>query len=170
MKRDMKNFTKLLTSGNSEKVNIAIDKIKDIELEERTQLFRGFDEFMKLYKKGDGYQRLSVVRFLKELFHPQIQDKSKRKLMNLYLKSIQDEDGRVRLSTIRGIQLLAIYMQIFRERDKVLLLKSELEKTVKKYSGKKKAHIRQALEYVNQFLNPSFEKFLKGMRKRSMGN
>jgi hypothetical protein len=54
-------FADALSSGDTERVNRAIDEIENTELEERAALFdECFDMCLDLYEADDGYQRQSV--------------------------------------------------------------------------------------------------------------
>ncbi|WP_281196071.1 hypothetical protein [Halorubrum sp. F4] len=68
-------FAEAITSGDPDRVNAAIEEVREAETAERAHLFvSSVDEFTQYYYADDGYQRLSVVRFLRQLYVPHIPD------------------------------------------------------------------------------------------------
>jgi len=62
-------FAAALSSGDTDRVNRAIDSVDDMELEERAALFDDcFERCRDLYASDNVYQRQSVVRFAAALY------------------------------------------------------------------------------------------------------
>lgn len=101
---------------------------------ERTTIFDdAFEMCLDLYDDGDGYQRQSVVRFVRELLsrqqllaifkdepdedlpaHFTLDDMENHiaRLEAFYLAALDDDDGRVRLAAVRGLKHLSVAYQI----------------------------------------------------------
>ena len=67
------------------------------------------DEFTQYYYVDDGYQRLSVIRFLRELYVPHIPDEYRDTFWELLCEAIVDEDGRVREAAEKAIDTIIIF-------------------------------------------------------------
>lgn len=62
-------FAAALASGDTDRVNRAINEIEHLDLQERAALFEDcFERCRELYESSDGYQRQSVVRFAAALY------------------------------------------------------------------------------------------------------
>lgn len=154
MSKSKNEFIDDVTSGEPDRVNAALDEIHEMELDERADLFTAcFDDFVQLYEEGDGYQRLSVVRFLRDLSIPQLSAEYRDKLWEFYLEAVQDDDGRVRRSAADGIHGFAVQNQ-YRGED-VEPLTSDLEEVAEEHTGKKREHIEGALQQLERLLRSS---------------
>ncbi len=97
-------FAEALTSGDPDRVNDAIQEVREAETAERAHLFvSGLREFTQYYYVDDGYQRLSAVRFLRQLYVPHIPVKYRDAFWDLLCDAIVDEDGRVRKAAEKAI-------------------------------------------------------------------
>jgi hypothetical protein len=97
-------FIEAITSGDPDRVNDAIEEVREAETAERAHLFvSSVTEFTPYYYVDDGYQRLSVVRFLRQLYVPHIPDKYRGTFWDLLCDAIVDDDGRVRKAAEKAI-------------------------------------------------------------------
>jgi hypothetical protein len=157
MSRIKKEFIEDVNSGDPDKVNAALEEVRVMELEKRADLFvECFDDLVAVYNEGDGYQRLSVVRFLRDLSVPQLPAEYRDKLWEFYLEAIQDDDGRVRRSTGKGIQGFAVKNQYVGEE--IEPLKTDLERVAKKHTDKKREHIEEAIHQLESLLRSPIDK------------
>jgi len=145
MSRSKGEFIEEVTSGDPDRVNATLEEIREMELEERADLFVAcFDDLVRLYEEGDGYQRLSIVRFLRDLSLPQLPAENRDKLWEFYLEAIQDDDGRVRRSTGKGIHGFATQNQY--RGEEVEPLKADVERVAEEHSGEKRKHIEEVIQ------------------------
>lgn len=126
---DIDEFEASLLSGDSDRVNRAIDAIGDLPQGDRAALFDdGIGMCRDLFESEDGYQRQAAVRFAENL-HPRLalpahgQERpdeaipgdwtladgadQRRRLTDLFLDGLADEDGRVRRSATIGLKQVA---------------------------------------------------------------
>lgn len=103
-------FAEVITSGDPDRVNDAIEEVREGETAERAHLFvSSVTEFSQYYYVDDGYQRLSAVRFLRQLYVPHIPDKYRDIFWNLLCDALVDDDGRVRQAAEKAIDKLIIF-------------------------------------------------------------
>lgn len=103
-------FAEAITSGDPDRVNAAIEEVREAETAERAHLFvSSVDEFTQYYYADDGYQRLSIVRFLRQCYVPHIPDEYRETFWNLLCEGIVDEDGRVRKAAEKTIGEFIIF-------------------------------------------------------------
>lgn len=163
-------LVEMMGSGDSDQVNSAIESVEDMDPDDVAALFENcFEAYKKVYKEGNGYQRQSAVRFLdaiqSKLLSKKIQAEISAEevlqgheassggeywnlLEDFALTAIQDDDGRVRRSTIRLIKSLCLEQELVNETDAMETLHSSLKKLVDKCSGKKQKHLQEALNTV----------------------
>lgn len=104
MRSSKAEFVEAVTSGDPDRVNDAIEEVRDAETAARAHLFvSGLEELTQYYYVDDGYQRLSVVRFLRQLYVPHIPVKYRDAFWELLCDAIVDEDGRVRTAAEKAI-------------------------------------------------------------------
>lgn len=104
MRSSKGEFAEAITSGDPDRVNDAIEEVREAETIERAHLFvSSVNEFSQYYYVDDGYQRLSVVRFLRQLYVPHIPDKYRDTFWDLLCEAIVDDDGRVRKAAEKAI-------------------------------------------------------------------
>jgi hypothetical protein len=97
-------FAEAITSGDSDRVKAAIEEVREAETAERAHLFvSSVDKFAQYYYVDDGYQRLSVVRFLRQLYVPHIPDEYRATFWKLLCDALVDDDGRVRKAAEKAI-------------------------------------------------------------------
>jgi hypothetical protein len=103
-------FAEAITSGDPDRVNAAIEEVREAETAERAHLFvSSVDEFTQYYSADDGYQRLSIVRFLRQCYVPHIPDEYRETFWDLLCEAIVDEDGRVRKAAEKAIDKLITF-------------------------------------------------------------
>jgi len=103
-------FAEAITSGDSERVNAAIEEVREAETAERAHLFvSSIDEFTQYYYVDNGYQRLSIVRFLRQLYIPHIPDRYRDSFWNLLCDALVDDDGRVRQAAEKAIDKIITF-------------------------------------------------------------
>lgn len=118
MQHSKAEFRELMRSGDPDRVNTAIEEVKGPNTAERAQLFVScIEEFTECYYVEDGYQRLSVVRFLHALYTPHLPIEYRDIFWEMLCDAIADEDGRVRTAAEKAM-------------DKVITLAAHLEQPV----------------------------------------
>jgi hypothetical protein len=158
MTRSKTDFRDALTSGNADQVNDAIDEAEGLEAEERARLFdKCFDEFTDLYQEGDGYQRLSVVRFLREIAVPELSDEYWNRLWDFFIVAVQDDDGRVRTAVAKAIFSLAVVAQA---RDEPANPLQKLEGAADGQTGKIQQDIEKLIDRIQQLVSPPLNDIL----------
>ena len=164
-------FAAALSSGDTDRVNRAIDTVDDMELEERAALFDAcFKRCRDLYESDDGYQRQSVVRFSSALY-PRLAFRTvgsdltdgalpgdwtldelathRRRLREFYLDGLVDDDGRVRRAAAKALKELALVAELIGADDELQTMLSELETLAKDIDDETvEKHIGQAYENV----------------------
>jgi hypothetical protein len=116
MRSSKAEFEAAITSGDADRVNDAIEEVREAETAERAHLFvSSVEEFTHYYYVDDGYQRLSVVRFLRQLYGPPVPVEYRDVFWNLLCDAISDEDGRVRQAAEKAIDKV-ITFAAYRER------------------------------------------------------
>ena len=127
MRHSLTEFKAAVTSGDSDRVNAAIEVVKDAEMAECAYLFVNcIEEFSNCYYADDGYQRLSVIRFLHQLYTAHLPVAYRDIFWELLLDAIVDEDGRVRSAAEQAMEKV-IFFTDYREQS-VDPLRADLEK------------------------------------------
>jgi len=104
MRSSTAEFAEAITSGDPDRVNNAIEEVREAETAERAHLFVSrLTEFSQYYSVDGGYQRLSVIRFLRQLYVPHIPDEYRDIYWKLLCDAIVDDDGRVRKATEKAV-------------------------------------------------------------------
>ncbi|SDY52892.1 hypothetical protein [Halobellus clavatus] len=164
-------FAAALSSGDTDRVNRAIDSVDDMELEERAALFDDcFERCRDLYASDNGYQRQSVVRFAAALypglaFRTVGADRTdavlpddwtldeiathRHRLREFYLDALVDDDGRVRRAAAKGLKELAVAAELIGAEDELQTMLAELETLAENHNDESvQKHINQARENV----------------------
>lgn len=116
MRSSKSEFEAAISSGDADRINNAIEEVREAETAERAQLFvSSVEEFTQYYSVDDGYQRLSVVRFLRQLYVPYVPVEYRNAFWELLCDAISDEDGRVRTAAEKAIDKV-ITFTAYRER------------------------------------------------------
>lgn len=164
-------FAATLSSGDTDRVNRAIDTVENLELEERAVLFDAcFERCRDLYESDDGYQRQSVVRFAAALY-PRLAFRTvgadltdealpdnwtfneiaahRRRLREFYLDALIDDDGRVRRAAAKAIKELAVAAELIGADDELQTMLSKLETLAEDHDDEViQKHIDQAYENI----------------------
>jgi hypothetical protein len=126
MRHSLAEFKAAVTSGDSDRVNAAIEEVKDAEMAECAYLFVNcIEEFSNCYYADDGYQRLSIIRFLRQLYTAHLPVAYRDVFWELLLDAIVDEDGRVRNAAEQAMEKV-IFFTDYREQS-VDPLRADLE-------------------------------------------
>lgn len=164
-------FTAALSSGDTDRVNRAIDSVDEMELEERAALFDDcFERCRDLYESDDGYQRQSVVRFAAALYPrlafrtvgAELTDEAvpgdwtleeiethRRRLCEFYLDALVDDDGRVRRAAAKALKELAVTAELIGAEDELQTMLTKLETLANDHDDEAvQKHIDQAYENV----------------------
>jgi hypothetical protein len=159
-----------LSSGDTERVNQAIDEVEDMDLEERAALFNDCFELCRdLYESDDGYQRQSVIRFAAALY-PRLAIRTvgaditddalpgewtlddiathRSRLRDLYLAALVDDDGRVRRAAAKALKDVALSAEMIGADDELQTMVDELETLAAKHDDATQKHIEAAYENV----------------------
>jgi HEAT repeat protein len=171
MDQTLDAFASALSSGDTDRVNRAIDAVEDLELEERAALFDAcFARCRDLYDSEDGYQRQSVVRFMATLYPrlafrtvgAELTDEAlpgdwtlneivthRRRLREFYLTALDDADGRVRRAAVKALKELAVTAEMIGADDELQTMLSEVEALGEDIDDEEiQKHIDQAYENV----------------------
>lgn len=183
MSDQLANFRIALTSGNPDQVNTAIEDLEAMDVETRTELFDdAFEICLDLYDKGDGYQRQSVVRFVRELLPRQqflaiFKENTEEnlpahltlaeveahieRLEAFYVAALDDDDGRVRQAAIKGLNHLSVAYQMGDDDDRLDDLLETLNSLLAETTGKKREHVERARDDVQlKRRGPSLDEIL----------
>lgn len=132
MRHSLTEFKAAVTSGDSDQVNAAIEEVKNAEMAECAYLFVNcIDKFSNCYYADDGYQRLSVIRFLHQLYTAHLPVAYRDVFWELLLDAIVDEDGRVRKAALKAMEKI-IFFTDYREQS-VAPLRADLEEIADKH-------------------------------------
>ncbi len=179
------DFEDALESGESDRVNEVVDEIKEMDLDERIQLFEVcFDDLTGLYaESGDGYIRQSTVRVAERLvpgialvFAVTDDDRSLTldvegvrqqtdDATGFFLEAMTDEDGRVRNSAKRGLKDVFRTYDSLEDEETIEALAVELEEMATDYADKRQEHLLDAKADAEFFLQSGFGRLLEGFQK-----
>ncbi|GAA0455544.1 hypothetical protein MUK72_00125 [Halococcus dombrowskii] len=116
MRHSPTEFKAAVTSGDSDRVNATIEEVKDAEMAECAYLFvNSIEVFSNCYYVENGYQRLSVIRFLRQLYTAHLPIAYRDLFWELLLDAIVDEDGRVRKAALKAMDKV-IFFTGYREQ------------------------------------------------------
>jgi len=185
MTEKIAEFREALTSGEPDEVNPAIETVEEMEPEARAEMFDdAFEMCLDLYDDGDGYQRQSVVRFIRELaprrrlFAVIEQADSEAELSEellagdteealdrlqaFYLAALEDDDGRVRRAAIKGLKSLTVAYQMAGIENRPDEILAEINEMMPDATGKKLKHLQQARHNVRLSKGPTLDQMLSG--------
>ena len=172
-------------SGDADRVNDAIDRVKDMDPDERARLLEvGFEEFVETYgDSGDGYVRQSVVRVaeasLSGLEITFMVDEEGRvggdaveepealldASAGFLLEAVQDDDGRVRLAAQRALKDVFRSYDALDDDETLAALETELEELADEYEGSRRDHLREASDDAAFFRQSSGERLLGALQE-----
>lgn len=166
MNQQWAEFATALESGEPDQVNEVIDDIKEMDLEERIDLFDScFGELTEIYTAAaDGYVRQSVVRVADELVpgmvavaaidtetrsigagEADVRDQTDA-ICGFLLEAITDDDGRVRQSARRALKDVFRTYDALEDEATVEALADELGSIAEEATGKQRKHLLEAKE------------------------
>lgn len=178
-------ITDAVRSSDPEQVNDAIDRLKELDREQRLQLFdTGFEDLISIYETSeDGYVRQSVVRVVEQIT-PGLAivfllvdegdpaegttDDLTRRLdtaAGFLLEALQDEDGRVRQSAKRALKDVYRGYEALEDTDTIAALASELETLAAEYEGKRRKHLLESKDDAEFFLRPAGSRLIEQIRE-----
>lgn len=141
-------LTAAIATGETDRVNRAIDEIGEADADVKAALFDDcLAELRDVYERGDGYQRQSVIRFLAALY-PRLALRTvgteqgtpavpgeytlddaashRRRLREWYVEALVDDDGRVRQAAARATKDLAVTADVLDADEELETVQSEL--------------------------------------------
>jgi len=156
-------YADALESGESDRVNEAIDRIEAIDPVDRVPVYDElFDACRPVSESDDGYVRQSVVRFLRDAY-PRLElrlgasatehvegdtldelSEQRTSLLEFLLEALTDDDGRVRRAAVDGLETLAIALSAAELDAERQALAEELERLQTVHSGDIQTHIEEA--------------------------
>ena len=171
MDRTPEAFAAALSSGETDRVNRAIDEVEEMDLEERAAMFdECFELCRDVYESDDGYQRQSAIRFADALYprlafrmvgaersDEELPDDHtldelathRSRLRDLYLDALVDDDGRVRRAAAKALKQLALTADLIEADDELQTMLTEIEALAEKHGNDdKQKHIEQAYQNV----------------------
>lgn len=178
-------FVTELKSGDSDRVNDAIDEIKEMDLDERIELFDVcFDELIGIYAESDdGYVRQSLVRVAERLvpgiptvFAVSDDERSldasvddirtqTDALCGFLLEAITDDDGRVRQSAKRGLKEVFRTYDALEDEETIEALAHELERMAEEHQGKQRKHLLEVKDDAEFFMQSGLARIIEGFQE-----
>jgi hypothetical protein len=169
MDRTPERFAEALASGDSDRVNEAIDEIEAagsaVRVEQYTALF---DACSPAYESDDVYVRQSVVRFLRGAY-PMLEltiaasetervdgytiddlRETRTRLVEFLLEALEDDDGRVRRAAVDGFDTLGVAIDLAEIDVERQALVDALDDRVGALSDEKATHVREAKRSVER--------------------
>lgn len=179
------SYAGAIESGDSDRVNEAIDEINDMELDERVRLFEVcFADLTEIYAENDdGYVRQSTVRVAEQLTpgiplvfaateseeQPAIEESDVREQIDAFcgflLEAMTDTDGRVRQSAKRGLKDVFRAYESLEDTETIEALAAELEEMAMEYDDKRRDHLLEAKEDAEFATQSGFSRILGGLEK-----
>lgn len=166
MDRTPDAFERALASGDTDAVNDAIDAVDDMDAVDLAAMYDDcFDRCLHVYEGGGGYQRQSVVRFLRDAYPnlelkqvgggglpddvaPEEVDAQRERLVEFLLAALEDDDGRIRKAAAKGLELQATTMRMceydaeFEALEELLIdLERDLPKENRKHAEQVRHHL-----------------------------
>lgn len=185
MNEQWESYARALESSDSDRVNHVIDKINDIDIDERVRLFEVcFEDLTKIYTESDdGYVRQSTVRVAEQLTpgiplvfaateseeETAIDESAVCEQTDAFcgflLEAMTDTDGRVRQSAKRGLKDVFRTYDSLEDTETIEALSAELEEMAMEYDDKRQDHLLEAKEDAEFFQQSGFGRILDGLEK-----
>ncbi|MFP9193718.1 hypothetical protein ACLI4Q_19035 [Natrialbaceae archaeon A-CW1-1] len=179
-------FADALSSGDADRVNRAVDKVQNMDLEDRAALFDDcFEMCREIYEEGDGYQRQSAIRFAAAVY-PRLGYRAvggeftddalpgtftveetathRDRLRELYLNALVDDDGRVRRAAAKAIKEVALTAEMIGANDELQMMLEALESLATHQPESKTKHIEQAYKNVGFHAEKSVSSLPEGLQ------
>lgn len=183
MNSQWEEYAPEIRSGDAERVNTVIDKIKGIDVTERAELFEDwFAGVTSLYEsREDGYVRQSCVRVVEQLApklpaavnlqSPDVESPPAETISDqtdavcgFLLGALTDEDGRVRQSAKRALKDCIRTYGALEETIKGLI--EELETMAADASDKQEQHLRETKEDTEFFMQSGIGRLIQGFQEQ----
>ncbi len=169
MERTPESFAAALASGETERVNEAINTVEELDALEQATIYDDcFDRCMDVYAEGDGYVRQSVVRFLRDTY-PMLElkivggdesvldevpadeiEEQRHRHVEFLLDAVTDDDGRVRQAAEKGINLVGSTMHLAERDDELDVLVEKLAELESDLPGDEKKQVERARHTVER--------------------
>ena len=170
-----------LESSDPDEVNDALAGIKSMDREERLAVFdRGFDELTAIYAESDdGYVRQSTVRVLERLLpgavtefivadDPEAATRLSEQVdaaCGFLLETIEDEDGRVRQSSIRALKDVYRSYDGLGDEETIDALIVELESMAEAAPDDRRKHLQETKADAEFFRQSAGARLLDGLER-----
>ena len=181
MDRQWDDVAAALESGDADRVNDALEDVKSMDFEDRLRLFEvGFDELTEIYANSDdGYVRQSTVRAVERLVpgavteflvadDPEMADRLSRQVdaaCGFLLETIEDDDGRVRRSTIRALKNVYRTYDALGDDETIESLIAEFEAMADDAPDDRREHLLETIDDAEFFLQPIGTRMLSGLER-----
>ncbi len=179
--------TDAIRSGESDEVNEAVDRIEDLDREQRLQLFDLiFEELASIYARSDdGYVRQSAVRAVDGMAPGlavafMITDEGSDadatqadvaetldRATGFLLEAIQDDDGRVRQSAKRALKDAYRGYETLDDTETVGALAAELDELADSCEGSRREHLLESKRDAEFFLQPTGTRMIETIQELS---
>lgn len=179
--------TDAIRSGESDEVNEAVDRIEDLDREQRLQLFDLiFEELASIYARSDdGYVRQSAVRAVDGMAPGlavafMITDEESDadatqadvaetldRATGFLLEAIQDDDGRVRQSAKRALKDAYRGYETLDDTETVGALAAELDELADSCEGSRREHLLESKRDAEFFLQPTGTRMIETIQELS---
>ncbi|QLH76169.1 hypothetical protein HZS55_02105 [Halosimplex rubrum] len=167
MDRTPESFAEALASGDTGRVNEAIDTIEAVDSAVRAEQYAAlFDACYPVYESDDGYVRQSVVRFLRDAY-PMLEltiaaseteridgytiddlRENRTRLVEFLLEALEDDDGRVRTAAVDGFDTLGVAIDLAEIDAEKQVLLEELDDRTSDLPEEKAKHVEEAKRSV----------------------
>lgn len=167
MDRTPESFAETLASGDSDRVNEAIDEIEAVDKDDRVERYQAlFEACYPVYESDDGYVRQSVVRFLRDAY-PMLElpiaaseadhidgytlddlGENRTRLVEFLLEALEDDDGRVRRAAVDGFDTLGVAIDMAEMDAEKRALVDALDDLASDLPEEKCKHVEEARQSV----------------------
>jgi hypothetical protein len=174
-----------IRSSDPNKINDAIDRIKELDRDQRIHLFDiGFDDLISIYEESDdGYVRQSVVRVADQVIPglavvfilvdeegstQETKESIKKRLdtaVGFLLETLQDDDGRVRQSAKRALKDVYRGYEALEDTETIAALASELDALAQEYEDKRHDHLLESKADAEFFLRPAGTRMIESIQQ-----
>lgn len=181
MTLDWDEITEALESSDADRVNAVLDELGDLDHAERAEVFdEGFDDLAAIYAgSDDGYVRQSTVRVAQEFLPGAVTEflihddpEAERwlpeqvdTLCGFLLKTLEDEDGRVRRATIRALKDVYRSYDALGDDETIEALISELEAMAEDLPENQEKHALETKEDAEFFLQSVGTRLVSGLER-----
>jgi hypothetical protein len=169
MDRTPQSFVEALASGDTDRVNEAIDEVEALDSTVRVEQYAAlFDACRPVYESDDGYVRQSVVRFLRDAY-PMLEltiagsqgervdgyavddlRQHRTRLVEFLLDALEDDDGRVRTAAVDGFDTLGVAIDLAEIDAEKRALLDALDDLASDLPEEKATHVEEARRAVER--------------------